>query len=138
MATGTARSYYRTLLLPHATSFDGIAPLKAHCGTHEVMIVGGVGCNKRLQEMMAIMAKERGATLYATDMRFCSVLGYYVCRFWTKQFMFAHFRTKQSHSRMLLVHTRARLKLLHACDRMACLSGVRYLTGWHCKFCLKH
>ncbi|PVD20653.1 hypothetical protein C0Q70_18811 [Pomacea canaliculata] len=28
-------------------------------------------CNKRLQEMMEIMAKERGATLFATDERFC-------------------------------------------------------------------
>jgi len=43
----------------------------AHCGSNEVLIVGGVGCNKRLQGMMDIMAKERGATLYATDERFC-------------------------------------------------------------------
>eukprot|EP00055_Hartaetosiga_balthica_P011203 m.50175 g.50175 ORF g.50175 m.50175 type:complete len:337 (+) comp7496_c0_seq5:88-1098(+) len=43
----------------------------AHCGSEEVLIVGGVGCNLRLQEMMEIMAKERGAKLYATDMRFC-------------------------------------------------------------------
>jgi hypothetical protein len=43
----------------------------AHCGSTEVLIVGGVGCNKRLQDMMEIMARERGAILYATDMRFC-------------------------------------------------------------------
>eukprot|EP00041_Stephanoeca_diplocostata_P002755 m.29488 g.29488 ORF g.29488 m.29488 type:complete len:336 (-) comp13737_c0_seq1:306-1313(-) len=43
----------------------------AHCNSTEVLIVGGVGCNKRLQEMMGVMAAERGATLYATDMRFC-------------------------------------------------------------------
>ncbi|CAK8697206.1 unnamed protein product [Clavelina lepadiformis] len=43
----------------------------AHCGSQEVMIVGGVGCNLRLQEMMEIMANERGARLYATDERFC-------------------------------------------------------------------
>ncbi|XP_022340057.1 putative tRNA N6-adenosine threonylcarbamoyltransferase isoform X2 [Crassostrea virginica] len=43
----------------------------AHCGSQEVLIVGGVGCNKRLQNMMEIMAKERGAKLYATDERFC-------------------------------------------------------------------
>jgi len=43
----------------------------AHCGSTEILIVGGVGCNKRLQEMMGVMAEERGATLYATDMRFC-------------------------------------------------------------------
>ncbi|XP_069113978.1 tRNA N6-adenosine threonylcarbamoyltransferase-like [Argopecten irradians] len=43
----------------------------AHCGSQEVLIVGGVGCNLRLQEMMGKMAEERGATLFATDMRFC-------------------------------------------------------------------
>ncbi|XP_013413934.1 probable tRNA N6-adenosine threonylcarbamoyltransferase [Lingula anatina] len=43
----------------------------AHCGSQEVLIVGGVGCNERLQEMMGKMAEERGATLFATDMRFC-------------------------------------------------------------------
>lgn len=43
----------------------------AHCGSQEVLIVGGVGCNKRLQDMMETMAKERGAKLYATDERFC-------------------------------------------------------------------
>uniref|UniRef100_H2XQE4 N(6)-L-threonylcarbamoyladenine synthase n=1 Tax=Ciona intestinalis TaxID=7719 RepID=H2XQE4_CIOIN len=43
----------------------------AHCGSQEVLIVGGVGCNVRLQEMMAVMASERGAKLFATDERFC-------------------------------------------------------------------
>lgn len=43
----------------------------AHCGSQEVLIVGGVGCNERLQEMMGIMCKERGAKLFATDERFC-------------------------------------------------------------------
>jgi len=43
----------------------------AHCGSSEVLIVGGVGCNKRLQDMMEVMCSERGAKLYATDMRFC-------------------------------------------------------------------
>ncbi|KYN44592.1 putative O-sialoglycoprotein endopeptidase [Trachymyrmex septentrionalis] len=43
----------------------------AHVGSNEVLIVGGVGCNERLQEMMNIMCKERNATLYATDERFC-------------------------------------------------------------------
>ena len=41
----------------------------AHCGSNEVLIVGGVGCNERLQEMMGIMCSERGAKLYATDER---------------------------------------------------------------------
>ncbi|CAG9768108.1 unnamed protein product [Ceutorhynchus assimilis] len=43
----------------------------AHCNSSEVLIVGGVGCNLRLQEMMAEMCKERGAKLFATDERFC-------------------------------------------------------------------
>nr|NVI71507.1 putative tRNA N6-adenosine threonylcarbamoyltransferase [Cucujiformia] len=43
----------------------------AHVGAKEVLIVGGVGCNLRLQEMMQIMCNERGAKLYATDERFC-------------------------------------------------------------------
>ncbi|XP_076034729.1 putative tRNA N6-adenosine threonylcarbamoyltransferase Tcs3 [Oratosquilla oratoria] len=42
-----------------------------HCGSEEVLICGGVGCNLRLQEMMATMCKERGARLYATDESFC-------------------------------------------------------------------
>nr|NVI71539.1 putative tRNA N6-adenosine threonylcarbamoyltransferase [Cucujiformia] len=33
----------------------------AHVGSKEVLIVGGVGCNLRLQEMMKIMCEERGA-----------------------------------------------------------------------------
>nr|NVI71524.1 putative tRNA N6-adenosine threonylcarbamoyltransferase [Cucujiformia] len=43
----------------------------AHVGSNEVLIVGGVGCNLRLQEMMKIMCEERGAKLFATDERFC-------------------------------------------------------------------
>lgn len=37
----------------------------------EVLLVGGVGCNERLQEMMNVMALERGARLCATDERYC-------------------------------------------------------------------
>lgn len=43
----------------------------AHCGSSQVLIVGGVGCNERLQEMMGIMAKDRGGSVFATDERFC-------------------------------------------------------------------
>ncbi|KAG2061965.1 O-sialoglycoprotein endopeptidase [Suillus hirtellus] len=43
----------------------------AHIGSREVLIVGGVGCNERLQEMMGIMAQERGGSVFATDERFC-------------------------------------------------------------------
>jgi N6-L-threonylcarbamoyladenine synthase len=43
----------------------------AHCGQSQVLIVGGVGCNVRLQEMMATMVAERGGTLCAMDHRYC-------------------------------------------------------------------
>jgi N6-L-threonylcarbamoyladenine synthase len=58
----------------------------AHIGSKEILIVGGVGCeysfvatmsssifrftgNERLQEMMAIMAKEREGKVFAMDER---------------------------------------------------------------------
>jgi N6-L-threonylcarbamoyladenine synthase len=43
----------------------------AHVGSSTVLIVGGVGCNERVQEMMGIMARDRGGRVYATDERFC-------------------------------------------------------------------
>lgn len=43
----------------------------AHAGRKEVLIVGGVGCNKRLQEMMASMAADRGARVFDMDSRYC-------------------------------------------------------------------
>jgi len=43
----------------------------AHCGANEVLIVGGVGCNERLQQMMEIMVKQRGGNIFAMDERFC-------------------------------------------------------------------
>lgn len=41
----------------------------AHVGSGDVLIVGGVGCNERLQQMMGIMASERGGRVFATDER---------------------------------------------------------------------
>ncbi|WVF71253.1 tRNA N6-adenosine threonylcarbamoyltransferase [Kwoniella sp. CBS 6097] len=43
----------------------------AHVGAKDVLIVGGVGCNMRLQQMMGIMASERGGRVFATDESFC-------------------------------------------------------------------
>lgn len=43
----------------------------AHCNASEVLIVGGVGCNERLQAMMRTMLEERGGRLCATDDRYC-------------------------------------------------------------------
>ncbi|ORM40716.1 tRNA N6-adenosine threonylcarbamoyltransferase [Babesia sp. Xinjiang] len=37
----------------------------------ELLVVGGVGCNLRLQEMASEMARSRGATLYPMDERYC-------------------------------------------------------------------
>lgn len=42
----------------------------AHIGSKEVLIVGGVGCNERLQHMMGTMAAERGGRVFATDERY--------------------------------------------------------------------
>jgi N6-L-threonylcarbamoyladenine synthase len=43
----------------------------AHCGQQDVLVVGGVGCNLRLQEMMVAMVAERGGRAFCTDERFC-------------------------------------------------------------------
>lgn len=43
----------------------------AHCGQKDVLVVGGVGCNMRLQDMMIQMAGERGGHAFCTDERFC-------------------------------------------------------------------
>ncbi|CAG8570848.1 8383_t:CDS:2, partial [Diversispora eburnea] len=43
----------------------------AHIGSQEVLIVGGVGCNLRLQEMMQQMVEQRNGKVFATDERFC-------------------------------------------------------------------
>ncbi|KAJ5826162.1 hypothetical protein N7474_003300 [Penicillium riverlandense] len=43
----------------------------AHVGSKQVLVVGGVGSNLRLQEMMGVMARDRGGSVFATDERFC-------------------------------------------------------------------
>ena len=43
----------------------------AHCDGKQVLIVGGVGCNLRLQQMMEIMASERGCSVCSMDERYC-------------------------------------------------------------------
>ncbi|GMH37576.1 hypothetical protein BSKO_05449 [Bryopsis sp. KO-2023] len=43
----------------------------AHCGADDVLIVGGVGCNMRLQEMMKVMVSERDGRVYSMDDRYC-------------------------------------------------------------------
>jgi N6-L-threonylcarbamoyladenine synthase len=43
----------------------------AHTGANTVLIVGGVGCNVRLQEMMQSMVSQRGGSLCSMDQRYC-------------------------------------------------------------------
>ena len=44
----------------------------AHVNSNQVLIVGGVGCNVRLQEMMQMMCEDRAnGQVHATDERFC-------------------------------------------------------------------
>lgn len=44
----------------------------AHVNSNQVLIVGGVGCNTRLQDMMGQMCKDRAdGRVHATDERFC-------------------------------------------------------------------
>jgi len=40
-------------------------------GSSEILVVGGVGCNKRLQEMAASMAEQRGGRGFSADERYC-------------------------------------------------------------------
>ncbi len=43
----------------------------SHINSNEVLIVGGVGCNERLQQIMEKMLQERGGKLGAMDQRYC-------------------------------------------------------------------
>lgn len=43
----------------------------AHLGAKDFLLVGGVGCNVRLQRMLAEMARERGGSVGAMDERYC-------------------------------------------------------------------
>lgn len=43
----------------------------AHVGADSVLIVGGVGCNERLQTIIKAMLEERGGALGAMDERYC-------------------------------------------------------------------
>jgi N6-L-threonylcarbamoyladenine synthase len=43
----------------------------AHCDAKDVIIVGGVGCNVRLQQMVQQMVEERGGKMGGMDDRYC-------------------------------------------------------------------
>lgn len=42
----------------------------SHCESKEVIVVGGVGCNVRLQKMIQLMVEERGGSMGAIDERY--------------------------------------------------------------------
>jgi universal protein Kae1 len=42
----------------------------AHCGKDEMLLAGGVGANRRLQQMLRTMCHERGGTFYVPENRF--------------------------------------------------------------------
>lgn len=50
---------------------EGTERCLSFVGSGEVLIVGGVGCNERLQEMIGKMIKARNGKLHAMDERFC-------------------------------------------------------------------
>ncbi|KYQ89605.1 Glycoprotein endopeptidase - like protein [Tieghemostelium lacteum] len=43
----------------------------AHCGQTEILAVGGVGCNERLQQMINQMVSQRNGQSFAIDERYC-------------------------------------------------------------------
>ena len=47
----------------------------AHTGKQEVLLVGGVAANRRLQEMMKIMCEERGCKMYVVPKKYASDCG---------------------------------------------------------------
>eukprot|EP00026_Physarum_polycephalum_P012008 Phypoly_transcript_12271.p1 GENE.Phypoly_transcript_12271~~Phypoly_transcript_12271.p1 ORF type:complete len:336 (+),score=40.99 Phypoly_transcript_12271:45-1052(+) len=60
----------------------------AHCGQQEVLVVGGVGCNERLQQMIAVMSEQRGGKVFAMDDRYCIDNGAMIA--WTGLLMHKH------------------------------------------------
>ena len=60
----------------------------AHAGRSEVLIVGGVGCNARLQEMMGAMAAERGGRVHGMDARYAVDNGAMIALAGIRQFQF--------------------------------------------------
>lgn len=58
----------------------------AQCGQTDVLCVGGVGCNLRLQQMLSEMADDRGGRAFCTDERYCIDNGAMIA--WTASLMF--------------------------------------------------
>ncbi|CAL9180670.1 unnamed protein product [Musa hybrid cultivar] len=62
---------YSSQMIDCAMRVEIIECAMAHCDKKDVLIVSGVGCNDRLQELMRVMCSERGGKLFATDDRYC-------------------------------------------------------------------
>ena len=79
----------------------------AHTDSKEVMVVGGVACNLRLQDMLKSMTNQRGGILYSTDERYCIDNGAMIAQAgllmfesgqitkWKNSFITQRFRTDQ-------------------------------------------
>ena len=61
----------------------------AHAGRDEVLLVGGVACNMRLQRMMGVMAQARGARVHGMDARYCIDNGAMIAHTGLLQFLYA-------------------------------------------------
>ncbi len=61
----------------------------AHAGRDEVLLVGGVACNMRLQRMMGEMAQARGARVHGMDARYCIDNGAMIAHTGLLQFLYA-------------------------------------------------
>jgi glycoprotease/Kae1 family metallohydrolase len=60
----------------------------AHTDKEEVMLVGGVAANKRLQEMLMIMTKERGARFFVVPLEYSGDCGANIA--WTGTLAYKH------------------------------------------------
>jgi N6-L-threonylcarbamoyladenine synthase len=65
----------------------------AHCNSKEVLLVGGVGCNMRLQQMMSIMSEARGGSVCAMDDRYCVDNGAMIAYAGVIEFLYSNKRT---------------------------------------------
>ncbi len=62
----------------------------AHANKNSVLIVGGVGCNERLQEMMRIMCGARGGRAHGMDSRYCIDNGAMIAQAGILAYQFGH------------------------------------------------
>ncbi|MFQ6055323.1 MAG: KEOPS complex N(6)-L-threonylcarbamoyladenine synthase Kae1 [Methanosarcinales archaeon] len=71
----------------------------AHTDKKEVLLVGGVAANKRLQEMVKIMCKERGAKMYVVPQEYSGDQGVMIA--WTGLLTYKHKKIPEVKDRIL-------------------------------------